>query len=119
MVRKHGDKHGIELKDIKDPRANAIMGAELYKENRATLSSSLGITPTLRHMYLAHFSGVSKAVRVIRQLERDPNVPASTVYSAKEIAANKGIFKKQGKTVTLGEAFERLTDKVVKAKGAE
>lgn len=110
MVRKHGKKHGIGMGDVFDPRANAIMGAEFTKENINFLQRKLGREPTLREVYLAHFSGAGKALRVIQALERDPNAPVGSVYSAREIRANRGILKG-----TLRQSYLRLTNKVVRA----
>ena len=109
MVKKHGAKHGISIDDIRDPRANAIMGAILTKENKASLRKTLGRPPTLRETYLAHFAGVGKAKRVLRQLQRNPNVHVSTIFTPREIRQNPLNLKG-----SLGASFKRLTDKVVK-----
>lgn len=111
MVRKYGPQYGITLGDKMNPRANAIMGALFTRDNAIALKNSLGREPNLREMYLAHFSGVGKALKVLKMLESNPNAHVSSVYSAKEIRANRGILKG-----SLKSSFNRLTDKVVKAR---
>lgn len=113
MVRKYGKQYGISMGDRFNPEANAIMGALFTRDNINTLKRSLGRQPDIREVYLAHFSGVGKAIKVIKALENNPNAHVSTVYSQAEIRANRGIL--QG---SLQNAFRRLTDKVVRARNS-
>lgn len=110
MVKKYGKEHGIKLGDKKDPRANAIMGALFTRDNTASLRKALGREPGIREIYLAHFSGVGTAIKVLRKIDSNPNAPVESVYSAAAIRANKGILRG-----TLKDSFTRLTNKVVRA----
>ena len=110
MVRKYGKETGITNRDKFDPQANAVMGALFTRDNINTMRQSLGREPTDREVYLAHFSGVNKALRVIKKLEKDPNAHVSSVYNNKEIAANRGILRG-----SLQNSFDRLTNKVDRA----
>lgn len=110
MINRYGSTYGIGADDRKNPRANAIMGALLLKENIKAFKRH-GINPGLRELYLAHFSGIGKAIKVLKMLKQNPNVHVSAVYSAREIRANRGILKG-----TLKQSFYRLTNKVVRAK---
>jgi hypothetical protein len=67
MVKRYGAQYGITLKTPKtDPRANALMGAEYAKENKAYLESILHrkIQPT--EMYMAHLLGAGGALSIIK-----------------------------------------------------
>jgi len=111
MVRKYGKKFGIKLEDKNDPKANAIMGALFIRDNNKILARSIGREPNIRESYLAHFSGVGRAAKVIKALDRNPNAPVGTVFSTREIRANRSILKG-----TIKQSFDRLTNKVVKAR---
>ena len=108
MVEKYGAQYGISKGDRKDARANAIMGALFTRDNARALTAA-GHEAGARELYLAHFSGVSKAKRVLKALKENPDAPVSTVYSAREISSNPRILRG-----TIAEAFKRLTDKVVR-----
>ena len=110
MVKRYGKEHGIRLGDKKDPRANAIMGALFTRDNTRSLRRALGREPGIREIYLAHFSGVGTAIKVLKKIDSNPNAPVESVYSSAAIRANKGILRG-----TLKASFERLTDKVVRA----
>lgn len=88
MLRKYGAKYGLALNAAKtDARANALMAAELTKENGAALKDAgLAVNPaTLR---LAHFAGAEGAAKL---LKADPNEPAA--YLLPDAAdANRKIF---------------------------
>lgn len=115
MVNKYGKQTGIGMGDRFNPDANAVMGALFIRDNARFLERKLGREPNLRELYLAHFSGPGKAAKVLRQIESNPNAPASSVYSPAEIRANRAIFYSRGKLLTIEQAFNRLTNKVVKA----
>ena len=104
MVKRYGKEYGITNKDILDPRANAIMGALLTKENINLLKKSLGREPTAAEVYIAHFSGVGKAKRLIKYAQISPNTKSSVVFSDAEIKANPGVIKD-----TVGETVDELT----------
>lgn len=109
MVRRHGKKYGITNADRRNPKANSIMGALLLRDNKRILEKK-GFNPGIRELYLAHFAGIGKAVRVLDKLRSNPDAPVSSVFSMREIRANRGILRG-----TLQESFNRLTNKVVKA----
>lgn len=102
MVSKYGSKYGIPTvaqdpsrKARRDPRANALMGAEYIKENYNTLSKALGrkdLTDT--DVYMAHFLGAGGATKFFKA---DPNAMAYKVFS-KEYSANMPLFFVDGKS---------------------
>ena len=111
MVNKYGKQYGISMGDIRNPRANSIMGALLYKENASYLKRKLGREPSLAEVYMAHFSGMGGAVKLIKAMQRNPNAPASSVYSPTAIKNNQALLK--GKT--LQQIYDKLESKVLKA----
>ena len=65
-VKKHGYKHGITLKVSKrNPRANALIAAELLSENQKTLRKFLKRPPTSGEIFLAHMLGEGGAKRLL------------------------------------------------------
>lgn len=106
----HATSNGLsEDVSVFDPEANALMGCQFMKNNINYLKSR-GYTPNVRDVYLAHFSGVGTARKVLRQLAKDPHADVSTVFSAAAIRANRGILKG-----SIGQSYTRLTNKVVRA----
>ena len=112
MVNRFGQQHGIDLNEILDPLANAIMGAEFTKINQTSLAKVLGREPNLEETYLAHFSGLAGAKRALRAKLADPSAKASTVWSKKAVAGNKSIL---GGGITVTEAIQNLNKRVTKA----
>lgn len=103
------NRMGYNLKDNPfDPRSNIILGAFLTRDNAQYLLKKAGKPAGIRELYLAHFSGPAKAVRVLRV---DPNSPTEKIYSVSEINANRSILA----NTSVGVAFRKLTDKVHKA----
>lgn len=97
MIRRYGIKYGI-LEDIsfelrKDPRVNALMGAELLNENIQALTKSTKRKPTDTDLYMAHFLGISKASKF---LTSPLNAIAAQLFTS-EAAANPSIFYKDPK----------------------
>ncbi len=117
MVKKHGDKYGLEKWsnqiDIKNGQPtvdspsvkNAIlnlrndaevasnMAAELAKDNQTYLKHHVrGFeTASSTDLYLAHFLGANGAARFINAMNETPEKTAHTIFK-KEAAVNKGVF---------------------------
>lgn len=107
MVERYGEKYGVSKDDILKPEANAIMGALLTKENSEGLRRSLGREPTSAEVYLAHFAGLGRAIKITKAMTEDPNQPSSKFFTKQQIAANKGVIKK-----TIGETLKELARRV-------
>ena len=78
-------------------KTNPALGREMtvrYVEENAKALSKAELPVTEGNLYLAHFSGAGTAIRAIKA---NPNAPASSVYGADAINANKSIL--QGKTI--------------------
>lgn len=67
MVSRYGAQYGITMKTPKtDPRANALMGAEYAKENKAYLETMLHRKVQPTEMYMAHLLGAGGALSIIK-----------------------------------------------------
>lgn len=108
LVDKYGEQYGVSMRDIRDPRANAIMASLLTRENGAKVSRALGRQISDGEKYIAHFMGAGGAVRL---LQADPEKAAYKLFP-KEAKANKSIFF-AGKTPrTTQEVAQLLSAKV-------
>lgn len=116
MIRKHGSKYGIPANDPqralrRDPRVNALMGAEFLKSNYAYLAGKIGRAPTDVDLYCAHFFGPGGASQFLRA---DPNAFGALVFP-KQAASNASIFYKgPGAPRTIREIYQLFEAKVAK-----
>lgn len=117
-IEKHADTYGIPRSGLtraairelrKDPRINALMGAEFLKSNYKYLERKLGRKPTDTDLYLAHFFGAGTAYKF---LKKDQNANAARLFS-QQASANRSIFYKSGgQARTIGEVYALLDEKV-------
>lgn len=116
MLEQHGSKYQLPADDgqrslRKDPRANALMGAEFLKGNYEIIQKELGRQPSDTDLYLAHFMGAAGAVKFLKQ---DTNAIAANVFPA-PAKANRSIFyKPSGTARTIGEVYQVMDEKVAK-----
>ena len=89
-----------------DPRKSIEMMARFWEDN----AKALGAGYTDGDLYLAHFSGVGTARRVLRA---DAGTPAGAIFSPAAVKANKSILA--GKTC--GQVRAWASSKMAKAKG--
>lgn len=119
MIEKHGAKYGIptdlpkdERRELrKDPRINALMGAEFLKGNHAYLSRHIGREPTDADLYLAHFMGMGGARKL---LSADMNARADRLFPD-PAASNPTVFYHGGERSrprTVGDMIEWADSKV-------
>ena len=108
LVGKYGEQYGVSMRDIRDPRANAIMASLLTKDNAAKVSRALGREISDGEAYIAHFMGANGAVRL---LQADPEKAAYKIFP-KEAKANKSIFFEGKQPRTTAEVAQLLAGKV-------
>lgn len=92
QVKEFGNKHGVMSGDILDAKSNALMGAEFIKKNIDGLTKFLGRAPTLEEVYLAHFSGLAGAKKVLKKIKASKNVSAVAAWGQAAAEANPSIF---------------------------
>jgi hypothetical protein len=85
---------GKPTPDRTDPYASADAAARYALITKQKLGTSDPAS-----LYLGHFLGPGGADKLIDAMEKNPNMLASSVLSANQIAANKSVFK-SGSTVT-------------------
>lgn len=117
MVRKYGARHSLTRynADIYNPLHNILMGAEFTSENSRGLRKILKREPTLQEIYLAHFSGLSGASRVLNLInEGFGSSPSNLGWSEIAIQSNPSIFLNgDGSVKSIQEAYSTIVSKVV------
>lgn len=115
-VARYGSKYGILASTPwSDPRANALMAAELMKENYNGLKNIIG-TPTEVDLYAAHMLGLPT---VIKMYKASPGAIAS-VIAPDAASANPYVFYDNWKTSvqrprTVSDLFAYFNGKVAGA----
>jgi len=96
----------------KDPALNAAMAAELASDNNTKMEAALGHEVTATDLHLAHFLGLSGALRFIRKLENDPSTTGAAMFP-RAAAANANVFYDQsGKARTVAEIYNRMSTSI-------
>ena len=91
-----------------DPRAASLMAGELTASNAAYLKGRTGQTPTGGDLYAAHFLGPAGAASLIEAVRARPGSSAVALFP-QAAAANKSIFYRDGRAVTVVELRENLS----------
>lgn len=109
MMGKHAAKFGIDPKTPPtDPRANAIMGGMLLKQNKSYLKKTKSDV-NLTDAYMAHFLGAGGATE-FNKLD-DNSIPAQSMPKAAK--SNQPIFfDRSGKPRTKAEIYKLMENKV-------
>lgn len=93
----------------KDPDIAAVMAGELAGENRRALETGLGRPVTDGEVYAAHFLGPAGAVKLLRQVSRNPEARADRLFP-EAAEANRSIFyARNGRALDAGEVYQKVT----------
>ncbi len=96
----------------KDPTLNAAMAAELASDNKAKMEAALGHPVTATDLHLAHFLGLSGALRFIRKLDSDPSTTGAAMFP-RAAAANASVFYDEGGNArTVAEIYNRMNTSI-------
>jgi hypothetical protein len=96
----------------KDPALNAAMAAELASDNKTKMEAALGRPATATDLHLAHFLGLSGALRFIRKLDSDPATTGAAMFP-RAAAANSSVFyDESGKARTVAEIYNRMSTSI-------
>lgn len=92
-----------------DPSVAATMAAELAKDNKAALQSSVGGQIGGTELYLAHFLGAGGAAKFIDAYRQNPSQSAASILPD-AAAANPGVFTdpNTGKPMTVGQIYDKF-----------
>lgn len=106
-LKKYGGKYGLGMGANKfDPRANALMGAELLKENQRSLQKNVGGNIGDTELYLAHFLGAGGASQFLKAMRDNPNASAASIFPT-QAAANSSVFmNKNGSAKSLSDVYK-------------
>jgi hypothetical protein len=117
QIVKRSDGHYIvsdptvrkEILDLrKDPALNAAMAAELAADNKTKMEKALGRSVSATDLHLAHFLGLSGALRFIRTMESDPEKTGASMFP-RPAAANRSVFyTADGRARTVSEIYGRM-----------
>jgi len=106
-VDRYGKTVGVTKASSRtDPYASSMMGAALAAENARALEKA-GIPVTVETLYTAHFAGIGTAKKAYAA---DPNAKVSSVFSQKQIDANKSLLG----VATVGQALANIEGKMAK-----
>jgi hypothetical protein len=108
MVRLYGSTYGIGIGDKNDPRANAIMAAQLIKNNQASLAAS-GIEATPENLYMSHFLGASGAKDFLKSVLSNPTGDAAAKYPDAAKSNPELFFNKDGSHRTFTQVYDKLS----------
>ena len=96
----------------KDPALNAAMAAELASDNKTKMEAALGRPATATDLHLAHFLGLSGALRFIRKMDGDPSTTGAAMFP-RAAAANSNVFyDADGKARTVAEIYNRMNTSI-------
>lgn len=97
-------QYALDLR--RDPKLNALMGAEFAKENKAILEASLPRQQVARtDQYLAHFLGPGQAVDFLTQMKKHPEKAADGLFPAAAGANHNVFYNDDGSARSLKEVY--------------
>ena len=91
-----------------DPRAASLMAGELTSDHADYLKGRIGRSATAGELYAAHFLGPKGSARLIEATRTQPGVSAAGLFPD-AAAANRTLFYKGGRPVTVSELYNNLT----------
>ena len=108
VLRKYGAKYGLGPNaSPKDLRAATLMASEYIEQNKRAISSAKP-SPNTADLYMAHFLGAGGARTFFKA---NPGENASRVMP-KAARSNPGIFKDNGKELTIAQVYQNIVKKV-------
>lgn len=102
IVDRYGKQYDL-TRDGRDNIRQSVTGMVLHTlENKEYMEAELGREVTNKELYLAHFAGKHKALKL---MHADKTIPVSKVLGNKAVNANPHI-----KGLTVGQAIKKLTE---------
>jgi hypothetical protein len=107
--RVNGDEARKAVMNLRfDPHAASLMAGELTSDHAAYLAGRIGRQPTPGELYAAHFLGPQGSARLISATRTSPGGSAAALFP-EAAAANRSIFYRDGRPVTVAEVYNNLT----------
>lgn len=102
-----------EILDLRrDPAFAASMAAEHAADNKAKLEDKLDREATGTDLYMAHFLGISGAIKFLRAQAETPERSGASLFP-KAAAANPGVFyTAEGRARSVDEIYERFEQRI-------
>jgi hypothetical protein len=101
----------------RDPYFSALMACELISDIQRELQSDGERELAESELYIAHFLGAGNAVKFLRALDEEPNVPASKLFP-KAAKSNLGLFTelrgRKRRPVSVAEFYDRIDSKITR-----
>lgn len=91
-----------------DASCSSLMAGELASDHAAYLKGRIGREPTAGELYAAHFLGPKGAAKLIEAKAESPDATAANLFP-QAAAANRSIFRRDGRAATVGEVYANLT----------
>lgn len=91
-----------------DPHAASLMVGEMTTDNAAYLAGRIGRQPTAGELYAAHFLGPQGSARLITATRATPGASAAALFPD-AAAANRSIFYRDGRALTVADVYNNLT----------
>lgn len=91
-----------------DPHAASLMVGEMTTDNAAYLAGRIGRQPSAGELYAAHFLGPQGSARLITATRTTPGAPAAALFPD-AAAANRSIFYRDGRALTVADVYNNLT----------
>jgi hypothetical protein len=105
----NGEEAKRAVMDLRlDPHAASLMAGELASASAAYLKGRTGREPTGGELYAAHFLGPQGSARLIEAVQTTPGATAANLFPD-AAHANKSIFYRDGRAVTVSEVYANLT----------
>jgi hypothetical protein len=90
-----------------DPHAASLMAGELASDHASYLRGRVGRDPTAGELYAAHFLGPQGSAKLIEAVQSRPGASAAAMFPD-AAAANRSVFHKDGRAVTVAELYQEL-----------
>jgi hypothetical protein len=91
-----------------DPHAASLMAGELASDHASYLRGRMGRNPTSGELYAAHVLGPKGSATLIDAVRSNPSTDAAPLFPD-AAAANRGLFYRDGRAVSVGELYANLT----------
>jgi hypothetical protein len=112
MASQFGAKFGITTNDIRDPRANAIIGALMTQDNAIYLADK-GVSSGPAELSMAHLMGAPTAAQFLTNMMRDPTMEAAAHVSEGFVRSHRSLFYAQdGRARTLEEVHQTFDSRM-------
>ena len=127
QIVKHADGHYSvssptarkEILDLrKDPTLNAAMAAELAADNKTKMEKALGRSVSSTDLYLAHFLGLSGALRFVRTMESSPETTGAAMFPRAAASNNSVFYTKDGRALTVSEIYGKIEANMTSSQAA-